>query len=139
MVHRYHGGQIPAASARPFVDPQVVEAEIDAALDDFDFRRAVAALWTVVDQANRAIDRYRPWELAAAERAGDANARQQLDHHLATLLVACRALARHLAPFLPSVAKRIASQCGVGAERLPTPYPLFPRLRERQHKPAAIQ
>jgi methionyl-tRNA synthetase len=47
---------------------------------------------------------------------------------LRTLLGACTALARQLAPFLPGAAARIAAQCEPGAGRLPDPRPLFPRV-----------
>ena len=41
-----------------------------AALADFDFRQATAAVWAIADEANRFINRVRPWELARAERDG---------------------------------------------------------------------
>jgi methionyl-tRNA synthetase len=119
MVHRYGcpaaGSALPAALAAPGL--------VDAALGDFDLRRAVAAVWEVVAEGNRYVERVRPWELA---RAGDAAG---LDAALGTLLASCRVLGELLAPFLPDAVARIAAQLAVGPDgRLPAPLPLFPRL-----------
>ena len=84
---------------------------VDAALDGFDFRAATAAVWDIVDEANRYVSQARPWELAALERAGDREAGRQLDASLATLIGACRAVAGLLAPFVPDAAARVAQQC----------------------------
>jgi methionyl-tRNA synthetase len=48
--------------------------EIDGALGRFDLRTAGAALWQLVDEANRFVSVARPWELAKAEPA-DAGVR----------------------------------------------------------------
>jgi methionyl-tRNA synthetase len=136
MIHRYRGGQVPATGA-PAADAEgLAEASrqapglIDAALADFDFRRATSAVWSIVDEANRSINHIRPWELAKAERDGDPRARQHLDAVLAALIQACRTTAEHLAPFLPDAAARITRQCETIDGRLPTPAPLFQRLTE---------
>jgi methionyl-tRNA synthetase len=125
MVHRYRDGRVPdhrdpGALAQVCRDaPKLV----DAALAGFDFRRACAAVWNIVDEANRYIDQVRPWELA---RAGDA---VRLATVLAALVAACRSLAGELAPFLPGAAALIAGQCTAGPDgRLPEPRPLFARL-----------
>lgn len=67
---------------------------IASALDRFDFRAAANSLWDVVAEANRFISATRPWELAKAEREGDATATRHLDGVLVVLLDACRATAR---------------------------------------------
>jgi methionyl-tRNA synthetase len=117
MIRRYRDGQVPG--------PQLVPAggeELDAAcrragdrartaLAEFDFRQATAAVWAIADEANRLINRVRPWELARAEREGDAGAGHRLDAVLGALFAACSALGRELGPFLPDAAARIASRC----------------------------
>jgi methionyl-tRNA synthetase len=80
--------------------------QIDAALGRFDLRAGAAALWQLVDEANRFVTRARPWELAKHE-ATDPAARAALDETLAVLLEACDLLARELGPFLPAAARRI--------------------------------
>ncbi|WP_371783121.1 methionine--tRNA ligase [Streptosporangium subroseum] len=101
---------------------------IHAALTAFEFRRATAAVWAVVDEANRYINHIRPWELAKAERDGDFGAAAQLDAVLVVLVRACRVLGDQLTPFLPDTATRIARQCAVRDGKLPDPRPLFRRI-----------
>ncbi|TDD82621.1 methionine--tRNA ligase [Actinomadura rubrisoli] len=129
MIHRYRAGHAPATEA-PAPDAEALNlaihrapALIDAALAAFDFRRATAAVWDIVDEANRYINRVRPWELAKSERAG-----RDLDAVLATLLRATRTIAECLTPFLPDAAARVTRQCTPVDGRLPAPSPLFQRL-----------
>jgi methionyl-tRNA synthetase len=134
MIHRYRGGRVPGP--RPFpaggedLDVACREASerIGEAIDDFDFREATAAVWAIADEANRFVNRVRPWDLARAERAGDAEAGRRLEAVLSALFGACSALGVQLAPFLPDAAARIAAQCTPGAGTLPRPSPVFPRL-----------
>ncbi len=86
----------------------VLPAAIDVALDACDLRAATAAIWDVVSEANRVVSASRPWELANAARAGDAEASLRLDAILAVLLAACRLIAGELTPFLPDAATRLA-------------------------------
>ncbi|MGH8886757.1 MAG: methionine--tRNA ligase [Egibacteraceae bacterium] len=133
MVTRYRDGHVPVAArqddaARGLLTARARAATaIDAALDDFDFRAALAALVAVVDEANRYINAVEPWELAKAERNDNAQ-REALDAVLSELVAACREVAEHLRPFLPSAAQRIVEQCGSGGATVPPPTPIFPRL-----------
>lgn len=119
MIHKYRGGVVPAKASSACDE---VSAAIDEALEDFDFRRAASAVWRIVDEANRAIDATRPWQLAK-ERRGD-----ELDAALASLYAACVSLATCLAPFLPSAAELIATQCTPVDGVLPPSAALFPRI-----------
>jgi len=133
MIHKYRGGRVPAARsvAAGGEDLEVAIRRagdlIAAALADFDFRQATAALWAIADEANRFINRVRPWELARAERDGGDS--QRLDAVLRVLFEACSALGRQLAPFLPDAAARIVGQCTPGDGLLPAASPVFRRLR----------
>jgi methionyl-tRNA synthetase len=133
MIHRYRDGQAPdrvgGSGSAPLARACREAPElVDAALAEFDFRRATAAVWSVVDQANRHLEQVRPWQLARAERDGDPYAGVELDACLAALVSACRVLAGQLRPFLPGAADRISRQCATTDGRLPDPHPLFPRL-----------
>ena len=134
MIHRYRNGQTPAAQA-PAPDVEALNQAtrhapslIESALADFDFRRATAAIWDIVDEANRYINHIRPWELAKAERTTNRRACSDLDAVLATLLRTCQTIAGHLAPFLPDAAARVAQQCTALSGGLPTPSPIQQRL-----------
>jgi methionyl-tRNA synthetase len=100
-----------------------VAKRVAEALDDFDFRRATAAVWTIVEEANRYVARVRPWELAR-----DPARAKELDDALATLVGACRLLGEQLVPFLPDAAARVSAQCTPVDGRLPVPIPLFLRI-----------
>ncbi|MEV4162737.1 methionine--tRNA ligase [Nonomuraea dietziae] len=112
MVHRFRGGHVPDVPAKPLVPD--VEERVHAALEAFDFRAAASAVWSIVEEANRYIERERPWRQADPDVA------------LATLVHACRTLAVQLEVFLPEAAARVAAQ--VEGARLPEPSPLFPRI-----------
>jgi methionyl-tRNA synthetase len=131
MIHRYRAGGVPVPQA-PAPDAEALDraihqapALIDAALADFDFRKATAAVWSIVDEANRYINQIRPWELARSERAPD------LDAVLATLLRACQSIADYLEPFLPDLAARVTHQCTPASGHLPPPAPIFQRHTAR--------
>ena len=132
LIHRYHGGHGPAATASApdaaALDGAVENAHvlIAGALDDYDFRRATEAVWRIAVEANRYVNRARPWELATAGRHAE------LAGVLSALLRACQAAGTHLAPFLPDAAARITRQCSPdGAGLLPSPAPLLPRIAAR--------
>ncbi len=137
MIHRYRDGRVPSGPGCPGtpVAPggerlaascrQAGDAA-GAALEKFDFRQATAAVWSIVDEANRFVNLARPWELARTGPDGDP---RLLDAVLAQLLDACSVLRRELAPFLPDATARVAAQCTPdGDGRLPDPRPVFRRL-----------
>jgi methionyl-tRNA synthetase len=127
LVHQYRGGQAPAGVPGDSALLSAVgnaPAAIADALEDFDFRRATEAVWQIAAEANRYVNRTRPWELAKAGQPA------RLESVLSTLLVACQAIGTHLAPFLPDTATRVVRQCTPdGDGLLPAPAPLLPRLR----------
>ncbi len=133
MVNRYRAGRIPQARADGTAAAQLraVRAEagatIASSLDAFDFRRATEAVVRIGDEGNRYVEAVRPWELAKAARS-DPAASVALDAVLGELVDTCRDLGRHLDPFLPQAAARIAAQCGDGGGTVPAAGPVFPRL-----------
>jgi methionyl-tRNA synthetase len=129
MIHRYTDGHVPAtppgAPGNAALEAAIGDAPnlIAGALADFDFRPATEAAWRIADEANRYVNRTRPWALA---QAGD---RATLAAVLFELLRACQAAGAYLAPFLPDAAARITRQCAPDAGGLlPPPVPLLPRL-----------
>ena len=134
MIGRYRDGRVPGPEPVPAggedLDAACRQAAglIAAALEEFDFRQATAAVWAIADEANRFINRVRPWELARAERDGDTSAGRMLDGVLSALFGACVALGAELAPFLPDAAAHIARQCTPREGRLPDAVPVFRRL-----------
>ncbi|HEV2065563.1 MAG TPA: methionine--tRNA ligase, partial [Thermomicrobiales bacterium] len=122
MLHRYRKGVVPTVSDDVERNRTLIEIGdglakgIDSALDRFDFRQALAAIWELVTAANRYVDDTKPWELAKAARNGDAGAGAQLDTVLADLIETIRLLAVHLSPFIPLGAAKIAAQVDFSLE-----------------------
>lgn len=86
--------------------PDVAD-DIDAAVERFRFHDALAAIWRVVEDANRYVVESKPWELA---RDGDP----RLPGVLGNLCATIRFVGTELEPFLPHTAAEIL-------RRVPTP------------------
>jgi methionyl-tRNA synthetase len=126
MVHRLVDGRPPASPSGSSADGGSRRAEIDAALCDFDFRRAVGVVRDLVDATNRRVDETRPWKL---ER-GSA----ELTGALGELVADARLIGELLAPFLPDTAARVvAALTPDGEGRLPDPVPTVQRLDLTTH------
>jgi methionyl-tRNA synthetase len=133
MLHKYRGGTVPTLPDTLRAGPLATAiadapSSVDAALERFDFRQATAAIWRIVDEANRYVVKVAPWHLAKAEKNGDTAASDALDEVLSVLVHAARVVADELTPFLPSSALRVAAQLGSGGDQLDEPQPLFPRI-----------
>ena len=127
MVHRLADGTPPASPAAvPDGDGGSCRAEIDAALVDFDFRRAVGVVRDLVDATNRRVDETRPWKL---ER-GSA----ELADALGELVASARLIGELLTPFLPDTAARVVAALTPGVDgRLPDPEPVVQLLEPANH------
>jgi methionyl-tRNA synthetase len=134
MVHRYRAGKPPVVTG-PVADAERLDVtcretpdRVHDALAAGDFPLAATAVWRVVDEARAFSLLSRPWDLARADRGGDAEAGRRLDAVLSVQLSACRVLARELTPFVPTLATRIAQQCITLTGALPPHQDLFRRL-----------
>ena len=155
MTNRYLDGERPTPG-----DEGSLAAVAGAALRAYGERLdacllhdALAALWTLVEAANRLVDAEKPWELAKAAKTGDTAANQRLRDVLGDLLEACRLVGLAVAPFMPATAPRVLAQLGFAydyaadgnggpplrdelvwgrhaaeAGKVTPPEPLFPRL-----------
>lgn len=118
MIGRWRDGRIPQAgedAATLYTLTAELPERIDAALDRFDFRAALAAIWEMVGAANRYVDDTAPWLLARSAAAGNKAAAHDLDAVLGALAEALRLIAHHLVPFLPDASARILAQLGDAA------------------------
>ncbi len=161
MLHRYRDGVVPVvpeATDRDAPLASVTEGlgkRVHSALDAFDFRQAIGAVWELVTAANRYIDDTKPWELAKAAKGGDDAAAAKLDTALADLIETIRLLAIHLSPFIPDGAGKIAAQVGfdlapvttsgvlsrewsqsLAGQSVPKAVPIFPRIETETESPA---
>ncbi|HVQ76631.1 MAG TPA: methionine--tRNA ligase [Candidatus Binatia bacterium] len=88
-------------------------AEVAAAMDEFAFQRALAAIWEFIGGVNRYVDAAQPWSLA--RRPDQA---ERLRTVLYALGESLRCLGILLDAFLPEAAARIRAGVGAGAPRL---------------------
>ena len=76
MIRRWRGGVIPSPGPAGASEQALralvatLPARIGAALDDFDFRAAMSAVWELVVAANRYVDETAPWSLAKRANGG---------------------------------------------------------------------
>jgi methionyl-tRNA synthetase len=140
MVNRYLGGERPDPA--PQSEDRLswawfgVPDELAAAVDGCLLHRALETIMGMVGEANRRVDAEKPWELAKAAKAGDADAVVRLRSVLGDLVETCRLIGLAIAPFMPATAPRILAQLGY-----PWPYrpdgnggpPLLDELRWGAH------
>ncbi len=116
-----------------------VVAEATAAYESFQIQQALLASWRLVSGINKYIGDQAPWELA---RRGETAAQGSVLYHA---LEGARVASVLLAPVMPTVAKEIQRQLGVGPQattwatldrwgelrpgiRVGDPTPIFPRI-----------
>lgn len=153
MLDRYRDGIVPKPGPAQPADAELralaarIPDETVAALDDFDFRGSLDAIWRLVTRANRYVEENAPWTLARRAREGDDAAGRRLDAVLYNLAESLRLLAYHLTPYIPASANRImsqldadpghADQCAEDAPQwgglvpgthVAKPHPVFPRI-----------
>lgn len=92
-------------------------ADVFKYIDEYQFHEACKAIWTLVGNANRQVDKEKPWELVRT-----TDGRQKLNKTLLSLYRQLETIGTALAPLIPQTSKRILRQL----ETL-QPEPLFPR------------
>ncbi len=155
MTNRYLDGERPdprIAGQSPLAASEAIHTFVER-LEACLLHEALAALWTLVERANRLVDAERPWDLAKAAKTGDEAAATRLRGVLGDLLEACRLVGLACAPYMPGIAPRVLGQLGYAyqyaadgnggppildelawgarageAGRVTAPEPLFPRL-----------
>jgi methionyl-tRNA synthetase len=152
MIARYRGGLIPAPapSLAADIELRAIAARLPNttrfALEAFDFRAAIAAVWDLVSRSNGYVETNAPWVLARQEREGDQQARLRLDTVLYTLAESLRLISFHLTPYIPTATAQTRRQLGltstdtspyseatnwgrlIPGTRVASPQPIFPRI-----------
>jgi methionyl-tRNA synthetase len=138
LATRLCAGRVPAPG--PEAAPLQAAAarlagRVDAALDQFLFDEATAAIVELLDEANRTLEQAAPWQLQRTDPSAAAAS-------LYAPLEAARIAAGELSPFVPEVARTIASRLGttdlapawgrlVPGSELPVGPPPLPRKNRR--------
>ncbi|MEW8958566.1 MAG: methionine--tRNA ligase [Moorella sp. (in: firmicutes)] len=114
MIEKFNGGIIESPAApEPLDDDLIATArlvpdEVDAALNNFEFARALTAIWRLVNRANKYIEETAPWALAK-----DPLKRPRLNTVLYNLAEAIRQATVMVGPFMPGVPPRVWEQLGL--------------------------
>jgi len=113
MVNRYLGGERPAPAGGSLSSVaadalRTYGERLEANL----LHDALAALWSLVEAANRLVDSAKPWDLNKAAKAGDDAAGTQLREVLGDLVEASRLVGLAVAPFMPGAGPRVLAQLG---------------------------
>ena len=113
MIRQYADATIPdgrgAAGALPGVAQDAIASTV-AAFENFEFSRALEAVWGLLSAADKYLVERAPWTLA---RSQDSAARAQLNQTLYTAAEVLRIAAALLAPALPNSAERLWRQLGM--------------------------
>ncbi len=157
MIHRYHGGRMPAPSAHAGAQPEIAElrAAVAAAADrlerglpSFHLDAALGAIIAAVREGNRFLEVRAPWTQA---KLSD---RQPLSDTLYAAAECLRAVSALLAPVMPAKMTELRAALGLkeepgmteaketnrltpGTEVPPLGAPLFPRIQPLDEKAPA--
>ncbi len=119
LIVTFGGGRVPEPGPEGAEEASVretlerVRLEVDAAMEEFAFQRALSAIWEFIGRVNRYVDTAAPWALAK-----DPAKAERLRTVLHTLGESLRGLGILLDPFLPEAAGKIRAALGAGAPRL---------------------
>jgi methionyl-tRNA synthetase len=109
MQQKYFSGEVqPVGTEWPAEDRELrdkfaqVEEELDRFMAELQFHRALEAIWSALDHANRYIVQTAPFTIVK-----DPNRQARVGEVLHHLLEVIRTLARLLAPFLPDTASEL--------------------------------
>ncbi len=126
MCEKYFGSVVPTPA------PEVLTGELAGKarelprklvgfLGECAFSEGLAAIWSLVGEANQFIETRAPWKLAKEGK------KKELLQVIQQLLEVLKSLAILLEPFMPETAEKIARQLGVGG-RIQKGESLFPRI-----------
>jgi methionyl-tRNA synthetase len=114
MVTRYRKGAVPAWSAEARADYARIEdgalQRYMDAMEALSFDGGLAALWKVVQSANRYVEQKKPWELAKSDNP------KALDDVLRVLLETLRFTSVLCLPFMPVKTSAMRKQLGLEAD-----------------------
>ena len=108
MIARYRDGVVPSGPATSLdqIAEAVLRAYEDALDEEFDFARALQAVWELVNGANQYIVQKEPWALAKAAR------NEELDQVLAALARCLYCVTVLVEPFIPEKARELWTALG---------------------------
>ena len=125
MVEKYVQGKVPAkrvaeSESTLLTMADHLAAEVDVKMAEYDFSRALAAIWALINAANKFIEDTKPWVLFKENRESELN------DFIFTVAYVIDKVRENISPFLPETAEKIQRQFAQG--RVKKEKPLFPRI-----------
>jgi len=114
MIEKFNSGVIPEPGEFKPLDEELkgiagtIPGEVDSALNRYEFSRALAAIWRLINRANKYIEETAPWALAK-----DSSKKQRLGTVLYNLAETVRQVTVMIEPFMPGVPERVWQQLGL--------------------------
>ncbi len=121
MVHKYFQGRVPQVDSEVdqefafTLEKNAAEAvtEFEINMGQFNFHKALGAVWELIGQMNKYIDVTAPWELAKKK-----SSTKQLEAVIYNLLEGLRVVSGLVYPVMPDTAKTMQNHLGLDAEGL---------------------
>ena len=109
LIARYRGGRIVRVEGTSQIADAVtdVASAVPRLIDAWDLTGGLEAIWQLVRELNRHVERTKPWELAKDEARS-----AELDRVLFDLADGLRAVSVALFPYVPETARRILAALG---------------------------
>ena len=141
FISKYFEGQLAYPDDAALLESNWAQAadRIRLDLEAREFGRAIREIMAHADQINQAFDAAQPWLIAKTLASAEPAQRAALQHICSTALAGFKALSVMLAPILPALAQRVATDLfgltrsfvWADAGRLPTQINPFKHLMQR--------
>ncbi len=109
-------------------DAETAISEFCSAMENFEFHKALAAVWEYIAKMNKYVDVTAPWELAKKK-----DAKNQLNIVICNLLEGLRVVSGLIYPVMPETAATMQKHLGMDPDR---PYYLVEEIRKWPQIPA---
>ncbi len=112
FISKYFEGALgyPGDAAKISEHWQAAANAIQADIEAREFGRAIREIMAHADQINQAFDAAQPWLIAKTLAQADAAQRDALQHICSSALAGFKALSVMLAPILPALSERVATE-----------------------------
>ncbi|MFC1624689.1 methionine--tRNA ligase [Candidatus Omnitrophota bacterium] len=120
MIEKYFSGLVPERRdpesadeiTKALIDKvNSLEREISLAMQKIDFGQALAAIWVLINMANKFIEDKAPWKLSKEKKI------EELKDMMYDLYEVLRVVSISLWPFLPMTSDEMSKQLGLGGKK----------------------
>jgi methionyl-tRNA synthetase len=117
MLNKFCQGIIPEPGQAEPIDEDLkviakgLPKQVDEALNNFEFSAALAAIWKLINKANKYIEETAPWALAK-----DPAKEKRLHTVMYNLVEAIRISTVYITPFMPNTPAKVWAQLGLSEQ-----------------------